>query len=459
MRRLGHAVRLLLGLDFLVNGLNFYHHFLPITVPADPTAREVMAGLVDSGIFDVVKNIEILAGLALLANRFVPLAVICIAPLVTVIFMVDCLLVRSLEGWAFGGTTTLLELAALVLYGRHFLGLIALRAAPQPYGLDDLARAVRGGVAVLLLLAGSWAPAAQAAPSTCERSCLAAIAEDYWSALEAHQPARLPLAAHVRYTENNVVLKPGQALWATFSGGGPHDILFTDPENGQVALTAVVEEGSRPAVLFARLRVEQQQVTEIETLVARRENTTYLQAGGWNEAQATLLEAVAPAARAGRAAMIGIAQSYFDRLTDQTLPVPPLDPRCNRVENGVRTTNNPDPFPGVNPAPLSAVVTRLSCAEQFALKSLGFVSRVRDRRYAVIDQADGLILGSVIFDHDGVAAAPAQPGAAPAPPKLSAALPSPYSYLVAELFKLEAGKIVHIQAALVQLPYGMASAW
>ncbi len=117
------------------------------------------------------------------------------------------------------------------------------------------------------------------------------------------------------------------------------------------------------------------------------------------------------------------------------------------------TTNNPDPFPGVHPPPLNPAVSRLGCAQQFALGGISFVSRVRDRRYPLVDADRGLVLAWVIFDHDGTAPRSADG------PKLSSALPSPYSYTVAELFKIADGRIVQIQALFCLLPYGMESAW
>lgn len=291
------------------------------------------------------------------------------------------------------------------------------------------------------------------AESECGRACLAAVARAYWAALLAHDPARLPQAPQIVFTENNVRLPLGRGLWRTVSSAGPQDIVFAEVSRGEVATTAQITEGSRPALLLARLKVVDRRVTELETLVARRETTTFLRPEGWHDAEPLLMRDLEPAARRSRAALVAVAEAYFDRLPDPSRPVPPLDPGCNRVENGVRTTNNPDPFPGVSPAPLNPAVSRLSCAEQFASKSLSFVTRVRDRRYPLVDEEKGLVLAWVLFDHDG--AAPASRSGT----KLSSALPSPYSYTVAELFKIADGRILQIQAVFCLLPYGMRSAW
>jgi hypothetical protein len=300
---------------------------------------------------------------------------------------------------------------------------------------------------------GVAGPAASAAPGTCDRACLTQIARSYWSALLKHDPGLLPHAATVQFTENQVRLALGRALWQTVSSADPDPIIIVE-DRGEVATLARVTEGTHAGLAFARLKVVQGQVSELETLVARPETASFLRPEGWDESRSLLLQELEPAAQRPRAALIEVAQAYFDRLPDPSRPTPPLDARCNRIENGVRTTNNPDPFPGVTPSPLNPAVSRLGCAAQFESRSLSFVSRVRERRYPLIDERRGLVLALALFDHDGTV--PSAPGT---PVKLSAPLPSPYSYAVAELFKVSAGRIELVQAFISLVPYGMPSAW
>jgi hypothetical protein len=74
-------VRTLLGLGFLVTGTNYFVHFMPM--PAMPVpAQQFLGALHDAGyVMPIVKTIEIAAGLALVCNRFVPLALTLLAPL------------------------------------------------------------------------------------------------------------------------------------------------------------------------------------------------------------------------------------------------------------------------------------------------------------------------------------------------------------------------------------------
>lgn len=78
------AVRSLLGLIYVVFGLNFFLHFLPIPPPpATPGAAEgFMGGLFQAGyFFPMVKGLEVILGAFLLLNLFTPLALVILAPI------------------------------------------------------------------------------------------------------------------------------------------------------------------------------------------------------------------------------------------------------------------------------------------------------------------------------------------------------------------------------------------
>ena len=85
--------RLGLGLLFVIFGLNGFLNFIPMPTPT-PEAADFLGALFKTGfIFPVIKSIEVLVGLSLLANRFVTLSLVVITPILTVIglhnFMLD----------------------------------------------------------------------------------------------------------------------------------------------------------------------------------------------------------------------------------------------------------------------------------------------------------------------------------------------------------------------------------
>jgi hypothetical protein len=76
------AARLLLGAIFTIFGLNGFLQFLPMPAPIG-LAAVFVGGLGASGyFFPLLKGTEVLMGLLLLSNRFVPLALTILAPIV-----------------------------------------------------------------------------------------------------------------------------------------------------------------------------------------------------------------------------------------------------------------------------------------------------------------------------------------------------------------------------------------
>ena len=76
------GARLFLGLVFTFFGLNFFLHFVS-TPPAPPRAAAFAGALFASGyLFPLLNTTEVVVGLLLLSNRFVPLALAVLAPIV-----------------------------------------------------------------------------------------------------------------------------------------------------------------------------------------------------------------------------------------------------------------------------------------------------------------------------------------------------------------------------------------
>lgn len=86
------AARLLLGVIFFVFGLNGFLGFLP-QPPISGAGGAFLGALAATGyMFPLIKATEVIAGLLLLGNRFVPLALTLLAPVVVNIFAFHLLL-------------------------------------------------------------------------------------------------------------------------------------------------------------------------------------------------------------------------------------------------------------------------------------------------------------------------------------------------------------------------------
>jgi putative oxidoreductase len=80
--------RILLGLLFVVFGLNGFLNFIPQGAPPEGAAGAFLGGLAQTGyFFPFLKGLEVIIGLMLLSNRFVPLALVLLMPINLNIFL------------------------------------------------------------------------------------------------------------------------------------------------------------------------------------------------------------------------------------------------------------------------------------------------------------------------------------------------------------------------------------
>jgi putative oxidoreductase len=80
MRIAAVIARYLAGLIFLVMGLNGFLHFIPLPPPTGVVAGQFMGALYASHYLWLIFGFQVLGGLLLLLNRYVPFAVAILAP-------------------------------------------------------------------------------------------------------------------------------------------------------------------------------------------------------------------------------------------------------------------------------------------------------------------------------------------------------------------------------------------
>ena len=304
---------------------------------------------------------------------------------------------------------------------------------------------------------------AWAAGESCNRACLETFVDRYLDAVVADQPTSVPLAPGVRFTEDGVQLVIGDGLWNTMRAKGKYRLFVTDVPAGQVTFFGSIEEDHRdpaqgtPALLALRLKVRGMQITEIEQLVIRDENA----AKKVNDltVRPALLKDTPVGERVSRAALIETANKYFTGMQQNDGKGDyPFAEDCNRLENGGQSTNAPTPAGQTRPDPKTSLTYsgQWSCMEQFKSGLLHFVYRIRDRRYVAVDQERGLVFAFGFFDHPGGATRTFQSADGRT---VTSGPVQPWTWQIAELFKVEKGKIHEIEALLHRVPYGMNSGW
>lgn len=116
--------RILLGLLFLVFGLNGFLHFIPMPPPTG-LAGQYMGALYVSHYLVFIFLVQVIGGALLLANRFVPLALILLGPVLVNILLFHSFMAPA--GLPLALVTTVLW--GLVFYGvrRAFAGVFIQR--------------------------------------------------------------------------------------------------------------------------------------------------------------------------------------------------------------------------------------------------------------------------------------------------------------------------------------------
>ncbi len=297
-------------------------------------------------------------------------------------------------------------------------------------------------------LAGSGCRIANSLPPVFERATLYDVLDRYLAALKARKPERAPWAEIVRATQNNVALEIGDGLWGTIDGLGSYDLRCADLRTGQVGFFGVVEEAGVLVPYTLRLKVAGGRIEEVEEVIVRKSDLALPFPDPAFVDKPILNEVLAPERRRPRERMVSIADGYFDtlQLNDGTLFVEFAD-NCNRVENGVQTTNNTDP--GL------IATARLGCTEQFRLGIYRYDDRLRARRFPLIDEERGLVLAGGFIDHCGRLDRYQLTDGTPA----RSFLRYPHTFYLLELFKIGDGKIEQIEANFITVPYHMPSPW
>jgi len=311
-------------------------------------------------------------------------------------------------------------------------------------------------IAILILL--PCVVQAQSTGSSCDRACLENYVDRYMDAMLENDPDLELFSRDCKFTENGVRLPLGnEGLWFGMSGKGNYKFYVPDVETQQVAFIGTAREGAAnkqgEAALVAvaiRLKIANGLITEAEQIVIRPDGDNMGMTGRISTGASVeklrapheiFKEAIPVQERASREELIETANYYFSGLqrNDHGKGYYPFTDDCHRVENGTPATNVPVPEGQTRPDPKTATMysSHWGCKEQFESGTMGFITRVRDRRFVAVDRERGIVFAFGFFDHDALN----------------------WTWQLAELFKVEKGNIRRIEAIFHRCPYGMNSGW
>jgi hypothetical protein len=296
-------------------------------------------------------------------------------------------------------------------------------------------------LAAAVVLAVIPAPLAGADSAKCDRACLVRALNLYLSAVLNHDPSFAPLDANFRCTENAMVMKPGEGIWKSAAGLGNVRFSYFDPVNESAVYFGDIKEGTgalrTTGIATLRIRVVDRKITEGELVIARPGNGILSVDGltAHMPPKMVPLDYVAKRTGSTREGMVAAANSYFDGLQNHDGSHVLQQKGCVRVENGVTTAGHPADEPGAAvPAPVKgAPPVSEDCGSGMEVFK-ATIAAVDHRRFPVIDEEAGVVLGMAVFNRP--------PGA-----KRPDGTPFPRN-LLTEIFAVENNRIRGIYAAM-----------
>jgi hypothetical protein len=314
---------------------------------------------------------------------------------------------------------------------------------------------------------------------TCDRNCLRGMVDQFFDAMTAHCSCCGLLADNVKYTENGQMVKPGDGLWRTLSARGGYRVYLLDPATGQAGYYGDINEKGLLGMLALRLKVEAHRIAEIEAIVVREQlrpglrkanagltgdtagimtpiMLNELQPKGFIQVDPLLQQIVPRASRVPRSQLIALTDRYFGAFVQARGAKVPFDERCERRENGIPATGNPD-GPVVDPALPAFRLFSKGCSQELDTGFFSSLLRLRHGNALVVDEEQGLVLHLGFFDAAGNVKSVSVPntGKVAVPPNLL----RPATYIAPQLFKILDGKIRLIEGLAWPVPYGMKSGW
>lgn len=290
--------------------------------------------------------------------------------------------------------------------------------------------------------------------TNCDRACLVGIAQVYMAALVAKNPGQLPLASHVKFTENNVEMKLGDGAWAviTAKGTAAQDLYLGDPVTGQAAYMGVIDINGIPCWYAMRIKVVDRKITEVEHIWRPRPAVINPAAPGGNSPAdlkhfPEMSQSVPVAERTPRPRMIDLSNGYFStlQLNDGRI-FTHFTPDSQRNDNGTVTCGL---------AESTVPAWREGCEAQFKTGRYLFDNAMRERGFDLVDEEKQVVWARGFLDHDSRVINYKLNDGTP----VTAGFKTPHTFHVVELFKIKNGALHRMHVTHIDVNYRATSPW
>jgi hypothetical protein len=140
-------LQMYLGAFNFLSGLNYFVRVWAQPIPADPVGSAYMHVTLQLGMFQLAKLIEVAAGFCLIADIFVPLALIVLFPITVNVFVMDTFFATLAHVRVSGARNFAFHVLLVAAYGRCYLGMLRPMAALDPLWRRSRPRANAGAAA------------------------------------------------------------------------------------------------------------------------------------------------------------------------------------------------------------------------------------------------------------------------------------------------------------------------
>lgn len=281
-------------------------------------------------------------------------------------------------------------------------------------------RGIRAGwlAAAAVWMWGSAAAASGGMPA-CDRWCLKAIADGYVAAMLKHDPSTVKVSPAVVVSENARSIKWGEGVFATatrFYSGENQTQYVMDSTQGEVGYLGIIDAPG-PAFYALRLKVVEGAITEIETLVTRREDGSPFMPEGYLLREAPYIRDVPKPVRTSRDGLRRAVDTYWrvGGSTHKGASVP-YTQDCVHFQNGMNTDWERPLNTWEKDAYVQPSDGRIwTCAREVDLTTLKW-TQTRGVHH-LIDEERGLVMTWAFADTDPAKAskAPTNPDGSPLP--------------------------------------------